>query len=107
MGVRVGASPSTSLVAAVVDLARSLDVHLVAEGVEHDEQARSLLTLGCHEAQGYHFHRPMPAEAVGRLLAVSHEHGSHRLSLRAWFALQLRWRMAAFRHTLAIFLSGR
>jgi diguanylate cyclase (GGDEF)-like protein len=53
-----------SLVAAIVAIARALDVDTVAEGVEKTEQADRLKDLGVDSAQGYLFSRPVPAEDV-------------------------------------------
>ena len=50
-----------ALVKAVVDLARSLLLTTVAEGIETPFHATLLHTLGCDRGQGYHFARPMPA----------------------------------------------
>jgi EAL domain-containing protein (putative c-di-GMP-specific phosphodiesterase class I) len=44
-------------------MARSLKLRVVAEGVESAEVARILNLYHCQEAQGYHFARPMPAQA--------------------------------------------
>jgi diguanylate cyclase (GGDEF)-like protein len=57
-----------TVAASVIQLARSLDLHAVAEGVETPEQAAHLLALGYVAAQGYHFARPMPAAQLGELL---------------------------------------
>ena len=51
-----------SIAAMIIDLARRLDMHTVAEGIETAAQARTLLAMGCEEAQGYYFARPMPQE---------------------------------------------
>jgi EAL domain-containing protein (putative c-di-GMP-specific phosphodiesterase class I) len=57
-----------AIVTAIVAMARSLNLHVTAEGVEADEQATFLRSLACHQAQGYHFGRPMPAaEFAARL----------------------------------------
>lgn len=40
----------------------------VAEGVESEAQARELTLLGCHEAQGFHFARPVTALELQRWL---------------------------------------
>jgi diguanylate cyclase (GGDEF)-like protein/PAS domain S-box-containing protein len=60
-----------ALVAAVVALARMLEVDVVAEGVETQAQATALLALGCHVHQGFHYARPMPAEQFAALLPPS------------------------------------
>jgi EAL domain-containing protein (putative c-di-GMP-specific phosphodiesterase class I) len=49
-----------ALVRGIVDLGSTLDLQLVAEGVETAEQAAALAALGCPFGQGYHFARPMP-----------------------------------------------
>jgi EAL domain-containing protein (putative c-di-GMP-specific phosphodiesterase class I) len=51
-------------------MGRALGVHVVAEGVETEEQAARLRTLGCKLAQGYLFSRPVAPEAVRALLAA-------------------------------------
>ena len=49
----------------VIPLGRMLGMKVLAEGVETDAQVARLRKLGCHEAQGYHFCRPLPlAEAL-------------------------------------------
>jgi diguanylate cyclase (GGDEF)-like protein len=45
----------------VLDLGHSLGMRVIAEGVETEKQRTTLLGLGCKEAQGYLFARPMPA----------------------------------------------
>jgi predicted signal transduction protein with EAL and GGDEF domain len=57
---------SASIVSAIISLARSLEIEVVAEGVETEEQADFLRELGCRIAQGYWFARPMPAIDVAR-----------------------------------------
>lgn len=49
-----------AVVAAVCRLAAALGLEVVAEGVETDEQATTLLELGCQRAQGWRFGRPQP-----------------------------------------------
>jgi len=58
-----------AIVTAIVAMAKSLDMDVVAEGVETEEQLRELERLGCRRAQGYLLARPMPAAAVRALLA--------------------------------------
>ena len=52
-----------ALIKAIVAIATVLDLSVVAEGVENDHQAAMLLSLGCTTAQGFHFARPLTAEA--------------------------------------------
>jgi diguanylate cyclase (GGDEF)-like protein len=58
------------VVSAVIDLARVLNIEVVAEGVETAEQVTQLQELGCRFAQGYYLSKPLPAEAAGALLAA-------------------------------------
>jgi EAL domain-containing protein (putative c-di-GMP-specific phosphodiesterase class I) len=50
------------IVAALVGLASGLGLHVVAEGVETEQQLRFVHHLGCNEAQGYFITRALPAE---------------------------------------------
>ncbi len=59
---------SRAVVGAIVDLAESLDMSVVAEGVETAGQALILADMGCEYAQGYYYARPEPASAVLRRL---------------------------------------
>ncbi len=52
------------LVSSIVGLAHSLDLRVVAEGVDNEETLLELRALGCDIAQGYHFTRPLPAADV-------------------------------------------
>jgi len=60
-----------AIVTAIVAMARSLDVDVVAEGVETEEQVDELKRLGCRRAQGYLLARPMSAAAARRLASSS------------------------------------
>jgi diguanylate cyclase (GGDEF)-like protein/PAS domain S-box-containing protein len=53
-----------SIVRSIIVLARGLDLHLVAEGVETDGQRRILLREGCREGQGYLFSPAVPPEEL-------------------------------------------
>jgi diguanylate cyclase (GGDEF)-like protein len=57
-----------SIVNAIVSVAHSLDLSVVAEGVESQEQWACLRHLGCDIVQGYLFSQPVPAEEVGPIL---------------------------------------
>jgi EAL domain-containing protein (putative c-di-GMP-specific phosphodiesterase class I) len=65
----LGPDPEDSaIVAAIVNLATSLELDAVAEGVETPEQVSRLRSLGCASAQGYLFSRPVPPSEVDELL---------------------------------------
>jgi len=58
----------TAIVAAVLALAKNLDLSVVAEGVENEEQLAVLLHLQCPFVQGYLFSRPMPIGAIAQIV---------------------------------------
>ena len=51
-----------ALVSTIITLAHSLNLKVVAEGVETEQQLRQLLSLNCDEMQGFLFSKPVPAE---------------------------------------------
>ena len=61
-----------SIVRAIVSLAHSLRLKVVAEGVETPAQLDFLKLTGCDEYQGYHFSRPLPAADFERLIREFH-----------------------------------
>jgi diguanylate cyclase (GGDEF)-like protein len=61
-----------SIVRAIVSLAHSLRLKVVAEGVESEGQLDFLKAVGCDEYQGYHFSRPLSASAFEALIRESH-----------------------------------
>lgn len=61
---------SPTIVAAVAELAKSLGVGPVAEGVEGPEQAESVSSAGCQEMQGFYFSHPVPAHEVEAMVAA-------------------------------------
>jgi EAL domain-containing protein (putative c-di-GMP-specific phosphodiesterase class I) len=66
----VGEDPDTAaLVAAIVTLCLGHGVTCVAEGVETESQARSLVSLRCQFAQGFLFSPPLLASDIERMLA--------------------------------------
>ncbi|RDE24221.1 EAL domain-containing protein [Motiliproteus coralliicola] len=59
---------SRSIAEMVIELSHSLNLQVIAEGVEEQQQAERLAELGCHEAQGYFYAKPMEADALLRWL---------------------------------------
>jgi diguanylate cyclase (GGDEF)-like protein/PAS domain S-box-containing protein len=59
-----GDRDDAAITQAVIAMAHSLNMQVVAEGVETKEQLRFLQQLGCDCAQGYFFSRPVPAEQL-------------------------------------------
>jgi diguanylate cyclase (GGDEF)-like protein/PAS domain S-box-containing protein len=58
----------TAIVTAIIAMAHSLRLHVVAEGVETAEQALFLKSHGCEAAQGYHFSKAVPPDQFMTLL---------------------------------------
>ncbi len=63
-----------AIVAGIVAMAHSMDLNVVAEGVETPEQEALVRSMRCDELQGYLFSKPLPASAASELLD-SHRHG--------------------------------
>jgi diguanylate cyclase (GGDEF)-like protein/PAS domain S-box-containing protein len=62
-----------ALVSTIINLAHSLKLNVVAEGVETEEQSRLLRLLSCNEMQGYLFSKPLPVDVFEtRYLAALH-----------------------------------
>lgn len=59
----------------ILRLGQELNLKIVAEGIERSSQAESLLALGCMYGQGYHFARPLEAEAIDEMLR--HDENGH------------------------------
>jgi len=61
----LGTDPDdAAIVRAIIQMARSLNLRTIAEGVETADMLHQLRVFGCDEAQGYYFERPMSADAV-------------------------------------------
>jgi diguanylate cyclase (GGDEF)-like protein/PAS domain S-box-containing protein len=62
------AAPYEPIVSAIINIGRSLNLRVVAEGVEEREEASFLEAHRCHEAQGPYFSRPLPSPLLSELL---------------------------------------
>ena len=58
-----------AIVRAIIQMAKSLNLTAIAEGVEDDRQLALLRLQHCDEVQGYHFARPMPADEFAKFMA--------------------------------------
>jgi diguanylate cyclase (GGDEF)-like protein len=61
-------APSAAIVGGLIEIAEKLGMTVVAEGVETEQQAQQLRSLGCRLGQGYYYARPGDLEAVTRIL---------------------------------------
>lgn len=57
-----------TLIENIINLGKSLNMSVVAEGIETRQQATLLSNLNCDYIQGFHFHRPMPKQELEQLL---------------------------------------
>lgn len=63
-----GALDDTPIVEAVISLAKALELHVVAEGVETAQQMKQLKDMGCDVGQGYYFAKPSSSQAMSEML---------------------------------------
>ncbi|MED5618366.1 putative bifunctional diguanylate cyclase/phosphodiesterase [Ideonella sp. BN130291] len=63
-----GLAPGPTTLGAIIDIGKSLNLTIIAEGIETAEQSLGLERLGCDLLQGFRFHRPMDADAHARLM---------------------------------------
>jgi diguanylate cyclase (GGDEF)-like protein len=73
-------SDDAAIVGTIVDLAHTLELDVVAEGIENAAVAALLRDLGCETGQGFHFAPPMPVEAFAAWMASAPQpRRGHRL----------------------------
>ncbi|NWA83458.1 MULTISPECIES: GGDEF domain-containing phosphodiesterase [unclassified Pseudomonas] len=60
-----------TIVRAIIQLGKSLGMQVIAEGVETAEQEAYIISEGCHEGQGYHYSKPLPARELAAFLKQS------------------------------------
>ena len=63
-------SSARSIIQAATVLARSMNMTVTAEGVEHEEEASLLRLAGCDTLQGFYFGRPQSAQSIAALIAA-------------------------------------
>ena len=63
-----GDADDTAIVIAIIAMAHSLGMRVIAEGVETQEQRQFLHAHGCDAMQGYYFSKPLPPEELTRIL---------------------------------------
>jgi EAL domain-containing protein (putative c-di-GMP-specific phosphodiesterase class I) len=85
-----------SIVRAIVSLAHSLRLKVVAEGVETPAQLDFLKAVGCDEYQGYHFSKPLPATEFERVIR---EKAAAMEPLTQDEALRTHSKLAAYRRS--------
>lgn len=56
------------LVKSIISLAKNMNMHTIAEGVEDENEARQLTEMGCDSAQGYFFARPMDEATITEIV---------------------------------------
>jgi diguanylate cyclase (GGDEF)-like protein/PAS domain S-box-containing protein len=72
----VSDADSAAIVRAIVQMAQSLNLKTVAEGIEDEGVIAHLRAMGCDHGQGYGIARPMPAQALLEFLAAADERAS-------------------------------
>ncbi len=71
------AGERSAIVAAIIAMAHSMDMNVVAEGVENEHQLKFLKTHGCDQYQGFMVSKPvLPEEFAERFLAVPVQQGT-------------------------------
>ena len=63
-----GDGTKPALARAVIEIAHSLELDVVAEGVEREDQLRTLQAMGCDLAQGYYFSKPQDTQGMASFL---------------------------------------
>jgi diguanylate cyclase (GGDEF)-like protein/PAS domain S-box-containing protein len=62
---------SRAICEGVMAMARSLDLHVIAEGIENSAQRTAAIEMGCEELQGFLFGKPMPPRELEAMLAAT------------------------------------
>jgi diguanylate cyclase (GGDEF)-like protein len=92
--VRASSSASgAAIMRSIVALTHELSKKVVAEGVEHADEAAFLRSIGCEYAQGYHFGEPIPERDVMQLLKMVRR-SERRLQPRGFFRPKIKSKKA-------------
>jgi diguanylate cyclase (GGDEF)-like protein/PAS domain S-box-containing protein len=62
---------SRAIVQAIIQIAHSLNMSIMAEGIESADAGEQLRLMGCNGAQGYHYARPLPASDLAQRLNIT------------------------------------
>jgi diguanylate cyclase (GGDEF)-like protein len=65
-----GSDAQARIARAIIDLAHSLEIEVIAEGIESRRQANVLGEIGCLNGQGFHYSPPVPAEEISAYLTA-------------------------------------
>jgi len=71
---------NSGIVATIIAISQQMHLNVVAEGVEMEEQLLKLGTMGCQEAQGYFFSRPVSGDSILQYLHTEEAGSADRLS---------------------------
>lgn len=75
----------SAIIEAIVSMAQSLNLRVVAEGVENSDQLHSLTKLGCDEVQGFYLAMPMHADSLAEKLGKEHGKQTEKQAVTEWF----------------------
>ncbi|MCD7034510.1 EAL domain-containing protein [Metabacillus sp. GX 13764] len=59
-----------AIVQAVISIADSMNLNVIAEGIEKEEQSRLLGEIGCRQGQGFYYSRPVPLDTLTDILSI-------------------------------------
>ena len=68
----------TAIVHAVIAFAKTLNLHVTAEGIETHEQLAQLKALGCDYGQGFYFSQPLPPEVLTEMFLAALDNGGDK-----------------------------